>query len=294
MMENNFNAQIKKARKASGMTQEQLADKIGVSTQAVSKWESSGYPDASLLPTIAEALGITIDTLFGIGKKEISLPQQVLEAIKAAIRFDTEDDPHSEGIALMKEICHAFAMATCGCEEYRPVDRAVRDLPLDAVFTDGCFDSGFFQGRLPDNLYYFLLMSEPKNGYDKVLAYDEQMVELFRFLAMPDALRAMYFLHSRPSTMFFNEQTLAQELGINEAHSKKIVDEMLRLKFIWQANYNTGASEERIYQCITQHNFVQFITFTHTLLHQPCSYNYQTGQRTKPYFTNDTYKNDAK
>lgn len=293
-MENNFNVQIKTARKACGMTQEQLAAKVGVSTQAVSKWEISSYPDASLLPAIANALGVTIDTLFGIGKKEVSLPQQVLEATRAAIPYDTEDDPYSGCLELMKEIFRAFAMGTCGCDEYRPLEQAVRDAETWETFSQGDFDCGFFQSRLPDNLYYFLLMSEPKNGYDKVLAYDDQMVELFRFLAMPDALRVMYFLHSRPSTMFFNERTLTQELGINGAHSKEIIDEMLRRKFIWQANYNKGASEEKIYQCITQHNFVQFITFTHTLLHQPCSYNYQTGQRTKPYFTNDTYKKQAK
>ncbi len=54
-------------RKKRNLTQAQFAEKLGVSAQAVSKWETgAGYPDLSLLPDIATALGITIDKLFGV------------------------------------------------------------------------------------------------------------------------------------------------------------------------------------------------------------------------------------
>lgn len=53
-------------RRALGMTQENLAAKLGISAQAVSKWETGlGYPDITLLPQIAAALEISINTLFG-------------------------------------------------------------------------------------------------------------------------------------------------------------------------------------------------------------------------------------
>ena len=64
-MENSFNSSLKRIRKEKGITQEQLADKVGVSPQAVSKWELSSYPDPQLLPAIADYLGVTIDELFG-------------------------------------------------------------------------------------------------------------------------------------------------------------------------------------------------------------------------------------
>lgn len=61
-------------RKKKDMTQEELANMIGVSAQAVSGWERNcGYPDITLLPGIAHALGITIDELMGndeIGVRE--------------------------------------------------------------------------------------------------------------------------------------------------------------------------------------------------------------------------------
>ena len=55
---------IAKFRKAKSMTQEELANHMGVSSQAVSKWENdASCPDISLLPKLAKVLGVTIDEL---------------------------------------------------------------------------------------------------------------------------------------------------------------------------------------------------------------------------------------
>lgn len=51
-------------RKASGMTQQDLADKLNVSNKSVSKWEcDEGYPDLSLIAVIAEVFGVTSDEI---------------------------------------------------------------------------------------------------------------------------------------------------------------------------------------------------------------------------------------
>ena len=53
-------------RKQKGMTQEQLAQQLGVTAQAVSKWENDlSCPDISILPQLAEVLGVTTDELLG-------------------------------------------------------------------------------------------------------------------------------------------------------------------------------------------------------------------------------------
>ena len=55
---------ITKFRKAKGMTQEELANLVGVSSQAVSKWENdASCPDISLLPGLCEILDVTTDEL---------------------------------------------------------------------------------------------------------------------------------------------------------------------------------------------------------------------------------------
>jgi len=57
---------IKELRKRDGRKQEDLANALGVTNQAVSRWERDEcYPDLELLPSIANYFGISIDELFG-------------------------------------------------------------------------------------------------------------------------------------------------------------------------------------------------------------------------------------
>ena len=57
---------VAQARRAKNLTQEALADLLGVSAAAVSKWETNAsYPDITLLSPLARALGLTVDALLG-------------------------------------------------------------------------------------------------------------------------------------------------------------------------------------------------------------------------------------
>ena len=87
---------IKDLRKATNITQEELAEKIGVSRQAVTKWESdAGMPDVENLKNIATLFNITVDELLDY-KKEI-LGDVILEE-KYSL-----DDVRKEGNARCKE-----------------------------------------------------------------------------------------------------------------------------------------------------------------------------------------------
>lgn len=67
MEELSIGKRIMMLRKRSGLTQEQLAERLGVTPQAVSKWENDGScPDISLLPVLADVFGVTTDELLGI------------------------------------------------------------------------------------------------------------------------------------------------------------------------------------------------------------------------------------
>ncbi len=58
---------IKQLRHKAGLTQEQLAARLGISAQSVSKWETAvTMPDIALLPALASELGVTIDELFDL------------------------------------------------------------------------------------------------------------------------------------------------------------------------------------------------------------------------------------
>ena len=57
---------IAELRRAAGLTQDALAEKLGVTFQAVSKWENMlSCPDIALIPALADIFDVSIDTLFG-------------------------------------------------------------------------------------------------------------------------------------------------------------------------------------------------------------------------------------
>ena len=71
---NTIGSRIAAKRKALGMTQEDLAKTLGVSSQAVSKWETdTSCPDITVLPQLCKILGITTDELLPGKSEEVRL-----------------------------------------------------------------------------------------------------------------------------------------------------------------------------------------------------------------------------
>ncbi len=76
---------IRTLRFKAGLTQEQLAEKLGIGAQSVSKWENAAtMPDITLLPILAETFGVSIDDLFDL------TTEQRFSRIEH--RMDIEDD----------------------------------------------------------------------------------------------------------------------------------------------------------------------------------------------------------
>lgn len=289
-MENNFNSCLKRIRKEKGITQEQLADKVGVSAQAVSKWELSSYPDPQLLPAIADFLGVSIDELFGRPtEKEISIYER---AMLETYNMPYDDEGAKKRLECAYHLVRATIMGSCGCNSYGVIP--------ENVFTDdnryGQYslyvrESGFIFGRLNAVFPFMLVMPEPENGYDDVLAYKSDYVKLFEFLGKPNALRTLYYLAGRSTTIFFKIDTLTKELGISRENAKEIIEQLLEFKLIWEATLDGGSKDnEKIYQYLADYTLIPFLAFTHTLLNRPSSFNYSTSWREKPFFKNDTYK----
>lgn len=80
-MQLNLGMKIRALRNRDGRTQENLAEALGITAQAVSRWESGGsYPDMEMIPVIANYFHISIDELFGYHNDREKKIKNVLEA----------------------------------------------------------------------------------------------------------------------------------------------------------------------------------------------------------------------
>ena len=90
-MEQTIGKRIAANRKRLGLTQDQLADRLDVTAQAVSKWENDqSCPDIMMLPKLAEIFGISTDEILGIEPSDV-----VHEGI---VEDRTDAEQESEGI----------------------------------------------------------------------------------------------------------------------------------------------------------------------------------------------------
>ena len=79
-MEQTLGARITSHRKRLGMTQDKLAEQLGVTAQAVSKWENDqSCPDITMLPRLADLFGITTDELLGRPQPEVVHRAEVVD-----------------------------------------------------------------------------------------------------------------------------------------------------------------------------------------------------------------------
>lgn len=95
-MNETIGSRIAKFRKEKNMTQEDLANLMGVSSQAVSKWENdASCPDISLLPKLCEVLGVTADELLTGKNDEVKMvpveQRKNLDQLTMRIRVDSAD-----------------------------------------------------------------------------------------------------------------------------------------------------------------------------------------------------------
>ena len=96
---------IRELRRAQKRTQEELATALGVTSQAVSRWEAGGsYPDMEIIPSIANYFGISIDELFGYESERDRKIESIIKRIDSfGIKARGDDDWVDECVAILRE-----------------------------------------------------------------------------------------------------------------------------------------------------------------------------------------------
>lgn len=222
---------IAKYRKEARLTQEELGKMVGVSTQAVSRWECGGTPDMELLPVIADYLHVSIDALYGRDAGDVV---DVKELVYRKIR----NAPQEECIDLLLEYVWAMQQAAQinGMPEIEPaytmlsvevVDRSQDEnpwlIPSSILLCDE--RSCMLHGLVKDKRFAAIL-PEPEGGFEATLKHPEEYVRLFELLAKPHYLDMLIDVNRRKPKEYFTVRSAAVRLNIPEEEAKSILEEL--------------------------------------------------------------------
>jgi len=235
------------------VTQEALATAVGVSVQAVSKWENGGTPDVTLIPAIANFFGVSIDYLFGQEKNPTT--QTNTADVQKHLATIAEVHHGGSGLSNTREmgdaffsICYAaYNMFVVGTPDSTPTTwkeateirlqhytQQMNEPPssmLGHSITDG---ARVYFDTFP--IPFFTIMPEPENGWREVLPNAEEFATLFAALSCPATVKALLWLMQQdiyPSQ--FTLGHMAASIGANEEKAQEILDFMLAKKLVVSA-----------------------------------------------------------
>lgn len=204
--------QIKQYRIKKGYTQEALGKLIGVTTQAVSKWERGSSPDAELLPRIADTLGVSIDALFGREEQDLQL---ILNKKLSMM-------PGEEAFRYSFELCWSFILGLTGDAHFSEdfidtfVSRSgVKREQAPDYFAKLVRDDGIATARLSEDFDHFFLMREPRGeGIAAHFEDPEKIRKVFALFADKNLLKTIWYLYSMPM-MPLTAALIAKSTGLD-------------------------------------------------------------------------------
>lgn len=169
-MEMNIGNKIRELRKKKGLTQEQLASALGITSQAVSKWEmSTGYPDIAMLPVISGYFGVSMDTLFNYDAEKLEENiMNVLYSSRGGRPFEEAEKILLKGIAdypsgyiLKRELLEWY---TGQIRANGRIDLVEKALELGKQICDECEDSFIYLGVMGDMADIYITTGRYEEG----------------------------------------------------------------------------------------------------------------------------------
>ncbi len=110
-MEIKISDNIRRLRKEKNLTQETLANLLSITPQSVSKWErGEGYPDITMLPSIANCLGVTVDVL--LGNDQIIAEKRIQNYISEFKRLTANESTRNLAFSIAQTAYEEFSADT--------------------------------------------------------------------------------------------------------------------------------------------------------------------------------------
>lgn len=267
---------IKKFRLEKNLTQEQLAAKLCISAQAVSKWETSDtYPDGTLLLPLARELGVSLDELFG--NKSASMPD-ISRQIIALIR---ETDPDRR-FPLAWDICWQIERGLFNCcmeidTRYAP-DEAKNQHNDSYILSDNGFTM-VSNGSEP----FFAVFPQPKEGFEDFLADKEALQNIFAALSHDDTVNALMWLYRRPENYIFESAVLARDCGIHGEQTDRVMEELSLLKVVSKQELTVNNQKRTLFRSHPRHILIALFSIARKIGYSG-AYSLQSHWKNTPFF----------
>lgn len=291
---------IGQLRKQAGLKQEELGRAVGVTTQAVSRWECGGAPDIELLPAIADTLHVSVDELFG----RMPVAQTDIKEL-----FDRTlcGYPKKDRMKVACDLMWNIQKAVLRCEDSN-IDRVAVSNILDAatqknqslnvqsqkseyehdernehkknacrtaedsdtsISTSGLYietDSGYMSYGFND-LDYIFLLSQPENGFESVIKDVDSLRRLFSLLVKPYCLEVIAALYAKKPNENVTGRLLAKELNAPETEVIAVLDELCNYRLIRNLEITDTNGKMHIYSYENSAEWVAFLTFASMLMY---------------------------
>ena len=264
-MASKLSEQIAALRKERGLTQEQLGNMVGVSSQAVSKWEKGGTPDVELLPVLSRQLGVTIDALFGMEGGEQAA---VEDAVGRWLRGFPVKDRLSQFCRLVWNSIGYFVPADLVLPDmsYPPsckIDGG--DGIVQLFLTQVVEESGMLLDVHADDLSFVTLWPKPKGGWAQWLAPMEDYRKLFTVLAKPGCLELLGCLYRRNDN-WFAPGVVVKDLKMPKEAAVKLLEALTEREILTSMELELEDGEAKVYRVTEPIKLVPFLLLGRVLM----------------------------
>lgn len=285
-MELRIGEKIANYRKAKGYTQEQLGELVGVSGQAVSKWENGGVPDTYLLPAISKILDVSIDALFDIEKDISDFTQdEILDMLfKFCFYKSSNTADNFDMFPYLFEIIWTLQSAYFGVETRQPLREVIEKNSDNPQITSQIInDEGTTYLTLVENFPFFCAVMDTPEITKKLLS-EQNFYEFFSLLASVDGLKAVIFTQRSEKSGQYMAETMAKNIGISVESFLKIEPLLVKYGLLHEDSLSLDDKIITVYHKWSNPEIRPLLIMAYQFINaRQCYYNF-TCNRTKPYF----------
>lgn len=262
--------QIAKFRKERALTQEELGKAVGVSTQAVSRWECGGAPDVALLSAIADKLGVTIDALFG---REGGVVEDMAGEVRRWLLSVPEGRKMDALGRLVWEATKAIGCRWLEQPEMRYMERCTlspdgmgEEVLLRTVLA--LESEGLIFGVGAEEMSFMSVWPRPEAGWAAYFAAMEDYRRLFRVLAKPNCLELLQYLHDEPEPRHYAARALAARLDMPAEEVGRLLEELKGAHLVRTQEVELDSGPTTVYTVHQNWAFVPFLYFARCFMEE--------------------------